>query len=458
MSCNNKINHMDNEMSMDVEDETSSEEEHSDNEGMEDSNEQENDGRPDVYLPGQPLKEGEELVCDESAYIMLHQAQTGAPCLSFDIINDQLGNKRETFPLTCYLAAGTQAAKTHVNSLIVMKLHNLHRTSKKENDDDDDEESDESDNEEAETPKMDFATIKHQGCVNRIRTTAVSEGTVLAATWSELGRVNIWDLTKQLATVDDQQMLSKYNKENTGNTCTPIFTFNGHQQEGYAVDWSKTAPGVLATGDCRKDIHIWTPAEGGTFNVDQRPLVGHTASVEDLQWSPNERSVLASCSVDRSIRIWDTRAAPTKACMLTATDAHQNDINVINWNKNEPFICSGGDDGCVHIWDLRQFKDGKPLATFKHHTQPVTTVEWHPTDSSVFASGGADNQIALWDLSVEKDTEAEDETDMSDVPPQLLFIHQGQTDIKELHWHPQIPGVILSTALSGFNIFRTISV
>lgn len=66
----------------------------------------------------------------------------------------------------------------------------------------------------------------------------------MAATWSELGRVNIWDLTKQLATVDDQQMLSKYNKENTGNTCTPISTFNGHQQEGYAVDWSKTAPGV----------------------------------------------------------------------------------------------------------------------------------------------------------------------------------------------------------------------
>lgn len=55
-----------------------------------------------------------------------------------------------------------------------MKLHNLHRTSKKENDDDDDEESDESDNEEAETPKMDFATIKHQGCVNRIRVSSYS--------------------------------------------------------------------------------------------------------------------------------------------------------------------------------------------------------------------------------------------------------------------------------------------
>lgn len=103
---------MDNDISMDVENESSSEEESSDNEEME---EQANDSRPDVYLPGQPLKDGEELVCDESAYIMLHQAQTGAPCLSFDIICDQLGNNRETFPLTCYFAAGTQAAKTHVN-------------------------------------------------------------------------------------------------------------------------------------------------------------------------------------------------------------------------------------------------------------------------------------------------------------------------------------------------------
>ncbi|XP_025829544.1 glutamate-rich WD repeat-containing protein 1-like [Agrilus planipennis] len=32
----------------------------------------------EVYLPGKPLKEGDELVCDETAYIMLYQAQTGA--------------------------------------------------------------------------------------------------------------------------------------------------------------------------------------------------------------------------------------------------------------------------------------------------------------------------------------------------------------------------------------------
>lgn len=49
------------------------------------------------------------------------------------------------------------------------------------------------------------------------------------------------------------------------------------------------------------------------------------------------------------------------------------------------------------------------MATFKHHTAPVTTVEWHPTESTVFATGGEDNQIALWDLSVEKDEESKEE-------------------------------------------------
>ena len=40
------------------------------------------------------------------------------------------------------------------------------------------------------------------------------------------------------------------------------------------------------------------------------------------------------------------------------------------------------------------------MALFKHHTSAITSVEWHPSDGSVFGAAGADNQISLWDLAV----------------------------------------------------------
>jgi ribosome assembly protein RRB1 len=102
------------------------------------------------------------------------------------------------------------------------------------------------------------------------------------------------------------------------------------------------------------------------------------------------------------------------------------------------------------------------VAAYDWHKAPITSIEWHPTEDSIFAASGADNQVTLWDLAVEQD---DDETGIvigepaeRDVPPQLLFVHQGQSDVKEVHWHPQVPGTVISTASDGFNVFKTISV
>lgn len=95
----------------------------------------------------------------------------------------------------------------------------------------------------------------------------------------------------------------------------------------------------------------------------------------------------------------------------------------------------------------------------------MTSLEWSPFENSVVAACSADNQLSVWDLALERDPEEEaamamaPDTDApSDLPPQLLFVHSGQENPKELHWHPQIPGMLTSTAGDGFNVFKPANV
>lgn len=141
----------------------------SSDESMEDEDTDESqENKSNVYLPGPNLQEGEELVVDESAYRLLHDAQSGAPCLSFDVIPDDLGNSRESYPLSMYIVAGTQAARTHINNLLVIKMSNLH-ANKQHSDDSESESSDSEDEDDDGKPVMSIAPIKHQGCINRVR-------------------------------------------------------------------------------------------------------------------------------------------------------------------------------------------------------------------------------------------------------------------------------------------------
>lgn len=467
------------------------------------------------------LKREPEIDFDTSAYVIYNRLDMTYPCLSFDIVKDDHVQDVTKFPLSLHLIAGAQTPP-HVenNYIYVMKVDGI-KALKQENDDDNEDDDEEESDEESEKdsePNLTSVRVVHKGCVNRLRAHKIG-GKTLTATWSDKGKVYIYDLTSSVQAVADQRSIKTYTAQNVDPK--PKFTFGGHLTEGYALDWSRTKTGSLATGDCKKNIHIWT-MRAADWNVDQVPLIGHENSVEDIKWSPEDADVLASCSVDKSLRLWDLREQAASRCVIKVLDSHKADVNVIDWNtKCKNLIVSGGDDGVVKVWDLRHLKktiNGAgneqpfPVAQFDYHKKPITSVQWNPHDDTVLAVSSDDDRLTLWDLAVEKDDEqgeadamdvdkddaqsedsssseeseeddegedgmeeedadkdgdeeedAKDEgveygdLDLKKIPEQMLFLHQGQTEIKELHWHPQLNGLILSTALNGINIFKTIS-
>lgn len=404
------------------------------------------------------------MVVDTAAYRLLHRAGTGAPCLSLDIIKDDLGDDRESLPLSLLLCAGTQANTAQGNRLMVLKMLNLHgpRRGAGSGADSDSEDEDDEEEDEERSPRLHLAMIPHYGTINRVRVADLPPGPI-AAVWSERGSVELYELGPALGVLEEEGGDGTPNLRQLKEQ-KPTFSFGGHQDEGYAMDWSPTVPGRLLSGDNGGRIHQWEPREGGTWDVKPRPFRGHTAAVEDVQWAPREAPVFVSCSCDSSVRIWDIRAPPGGGAMLSVDHAHPGDVNVISWGGAGRgaghHVISGGDDGAVRVWDLRVFETGRSAATLKFHSGPITSLQWCPTEKGVLAACGADDALTQWDLGLERDPEA-DIGDMGgddELPPQLLFVHMGDPDPKELRWHPQCPGVMLCTGINGISVFRTVCV
>ncbi|XP_024017188.1 glutamate-rich WD repeat-containing protein 1 [Morus notabilis] len=426
-----------------------------------------------VWQPGvDKLEEGEELQCDRSAYNSLHAFHIGWPCLSFDIVRDTLGLVRTEFPHTVYMVAGTQAEKAAWNSIGIFKISNISGkrrelvpemstadgSNMEGGSSDSESESEDEGRGGSGEPILQLRKVAHEGGVNRIR--AMSQRPHICASWADTGHVQIWDFSSHLNALTESESDLSQGAASVFNQA-PLIKY-GHKDEGYAIDWSPIVPGRLLSGDCKNCIHFWEPTSDTTWKVDTTPFIGHAASVEDLQWSPTEPDIFASCSVDGHIAIWDVRLGKKP---VESFKAHNADVNVISWNRLAScMLASGSDDGTFSIHDLRSLKSEEKdtvVAHFAYHKHPITSIEWSPHEASTLAVSSVDNQLTIWDLSLERDEEEEVEFKAKtkeqvhapeDLPPQLLFVHQGQKDIKELHWHSQIPGMIISTAGDGFNI------
>lgn len=424
-------------------------------------NEEARAGEPAFYLPHRsaPLGPDEVLEADPSVYEMLHNVNLPWPCLTLDIIPDNLGLERRTYPASVYLATATQASKAKDNEIITMKISSLAKTLIKDEDDEDEEDEDEDD--EHVDPVLISESLPLKSTTNRMRISPFAQetGEYLTALMQENGECLIYDIAPQAKAFDSPgYVIPKTSKR-------PAYTIRAHGNvEGYGLDWSPLInTGSLLSGDCLGRIYL-TNRTSTSWVTDKTPFFASQSSIEDLQWSTSETTVFASSGCDGYIRIWDTRSKKHKPVIsIVASDS---DVNCISWsNKVNHLLASGHDDGSWAVWDLRKFSNEtkpSPVALYDFHKAPITSISFNPLDESILAVSSEDNTVTLWDLAVEADDEEiaqqkKESLDLDDIPPQLLFVH-WQKEVKDVRWHKQVPGCLVSTGGDGLNIWKTISV
>lgn len=447
--------------------------------------EEEGDGQAKVWRgdqDGNALSADQKLDFSNRAYDSFFQLRTEYPCLSFDVIHDSEGSSRTKYPLTMYFVCGSQADERNKNQLYILKVSNICRTKHDvESDEDSDEDNligdagDSEDDDDAEEvnggePLVDFRTIKHAGTANRVRCSTHQKQ--LCAVWSDVGHVQVFSLAHDYAALADfanwsAEQARQFNKKdksaaNPLKYCTPAST---HKTEGYGIDWSTVEPEVFASGDCGGDLFVWKPTEDGRWSSVASSTSGKNRnSIEEIKWSPIQSSVLLCGRAGGMVEVWDTR--DMRRCQLTWR-ADAQDINVCDWNRAKQashLLVTGADSGIVAVWDLRRAKEAEPQPIQKllWHKKRITSVEFSLLNESVLAVTGDDNQCTLWDLSLERDASEEQQVvgelferkDLVELPDQLMFQHQGLEHPKEVHWHNQVPGMVVTTDFNGLHLFK----
>ena len=423
------------------------------------------------------LKDGEVLDFDNDAYEMLHRSKVEWPCLSVDFLlkenssisslkefylpNDKRKMTEDKYPYNAYIIAGSQTNEKN-GYFYFMRWYNMRKT--KYDDDPDKGEEDDEEEEDKINPFMKYEKIKVNGNINRVKSMKNSS---ICALWNDSPSVDIIDCEELFNNIEYQEEIrveedidinkkNKNKKQKKDIKYKKIFKKTLPQKaEGFAIDWNNINPFVLALGGYDKKVSIFKPKDENVSDIILYGdyLSGHTDSVEDIQWSPNEENVLASCGIDKSIRFWDIREN-SKNTPKIIKNAHNSDVNVISWNSiRNHLFASGGDDNTFKVWDLR-YLDEPPITEIKWHTGPINSIMWDPFDESQLAVCSEDNRLSVWDFSVEPDEKKLFDNYNHEIPQQLVFLHQGQINLKDVKFHPVFKNMLISSAENGLNLFR----
>ncbi|EPS45073.1 hypothetical protein H072_1061 [Dactylellina haptotyla CBS 200.50] len=248
----------------------------------------------------------------------------------------------------------------------------------------------------------------------------IATGTVAGAVdadFSNTTHLEVWDLDLDSGVSEASELTPK----------TSIST----DARFYDIAWGNR--GIIAGGLENGSLDLWKADDllnGQTGTLES--LSKHTGSIKALQFNPFKDELLLTAGVGGEIYVWDLNN--TANPFLLGTRAQRaDDFSSVDWNKKIPHILlSGGKNGLVTVWDVKQKKESLTLSHLGR--KEVSAVAWHPENATKLLTALPDDSnpvIMVWDLR------------NANAPEKILTGHEQ--GVLSLDWCKHDPDILLSS-------------
>ncbi|KAI9369740.1 WD40-repeat-containing domain protein [Aspergillus egyptiacus] len=159
---------------------------------------------------------------------------------------------------------------------------------------------------------------------------------------------------------------------------------------------------------------------------------------------PSSQTEFAAISSDDSLRIFDANGLSHAS--LVANKAHGGVTSLRTYDAGKQLVMTGGRDGKVKLWDLRNGKNAAVVSVETSNQAPVLSMASCAETNHIVAGTELFSHqaiVAFWDVR-------------SPNQPHLQYVESHNDDVTELQYHPTRHNILLSGSTDGLvNIYDT---
>ncbi|ODN77942.1 hypothetical protein L202_05039 [Cryptococcus amylolentus CBS 6039] len=160
--------------------------------------------------------------------------------------------------------------------------------------------------------------------------------------------------------------------------------YNSDSAQGQPAEMSV----ILCTAGYDHTIRFWEAWSG--ICCRQITLQPGWKQVNRLAISPNKAFVAAAGN--NTVRIWDISSMSNSP--IASLEGHSGNVVALAYSALGKWIVTGGEDGCVKVWDTRTAQTQRMYT----HDCPVNDVVIHPNQGELISCDQS-GSVKIWDLA-----------------------------------------------------------